>query len=60
MMKWLKFSGMSVIVTMNPLHWRLSPWAQRDTNEWAGPREITMAFGWLAFTLRIWIDDGSW
>lgn len=60
MLKWLRFSGSCVIITVNPCHWRLRPWANRFQDEWAGPREQTVSFGWLFLTIRVWIDDGSW
>lgn len=59
-MKWLRYSGISVTITLNPLHWRWYPWWQRDVNEWAGPNERTYVFGILALSMRVWIDDGSW
>ena len=38
-MKWLTYSGLSVILTANPLHWRLMPQGGRAfTDEWAGPK----------------------
>ena len=58
---WIRYSGVSVIIALNPLWWRWLPWARREiTSEWAGPRERTWALGWLGVTVRIWIDDGSW
>lgn len=60
MFKWLRFSGMSVILTVNPMQWSLRPWANRFQDEWSGPRERTISFGWLFLTVRVWINDGSW
>jgi hypothetical protein len=57
MLKWLRYSGASVIITVNPCHWRLRPgWGQ--DREW--PNEGTVYVTWLFLTVRIWIDDGSW
>ena len=58
--KWLLYSGISVIITVNPLHWRLTPCVVQNLNEWAGPNERTWSVSWLFLTVRIWIDDGSW
>ena len=58
--KWLHYSGISVIITVNPLHWRLTPCVMQELTEWAGPKERTWRVGWLFLTVRIWIDDGSW
>jgi hypothetical protein len=61
MLKWLRYSGASVVITVNPLHWRWVPQAGRVfTTEWATPNEQTWAANWLFLTARIWIDDGSW
>ena len=60
MINWLRYSGISVTISLNPLWWRLLPWWRRDTNEWAGPHEWTGSCGFLFLTIRIWIDDGSW
>lgn len=58
--KWFLYSGASVSVTLNPLHWRWRPWSQRDWVEWAGPNEHSWSCGFLFLTIRIWVDDGSW
>lgn len=60
---WLRYSGASIIITVNPLHWRWVPWLRKDSssNEWpAGPNELTVSASWLFLTIRVWIDDGSW
>ena len=60
MFKWLRYSGASIIITINPLWWKVLPWIRQEINEWAGPREKTYSATWLFLTIRIWIDDGSW
>jgi len=60
MSKWLRYSGVSVTISLNPLWWKVLPWWRREYNEWAGPLERTWACGFLGITVRIWIDDGSW
>ena len=60
MIKWLRYSGASVTITLNPLHWAKVPWANRFYNEWVGPNERHYNVGWLFLTVRFWIDDGSW
>jgi len=59
-MNWLRYSGCSVIITVNPVWWRLVPWAQQDYTEWAGPDERTYSAGWLFLTVRVWLDNGAW
>lgn len=60
MLNWLRFSGCSVKITLNPLQWSELPWANRFQDEWSGPNRRTVSFGWLFLTVRFWIDDGSW
>jgi hypothetical protein len=61
MYNWLRYSGASVAVTINPLHWRWRPQARRAAmDEWVGPHEQAWFMGWLFVTIRVWIDDGSW
>lgn len=60
MKRWLTYSGLSVILTLNPLHWSLMPYARNERNlEWGMPDD-QWAAGWLFLTIRLWIDDGSW
>ena len=59
--KWLRYSGASMIVKVNPLHWSLRPWAREERSlEWPVPNERTWSVGWLFVTVRIWIDNGDW
>ena len=58
---WLRYSGASVVVTLNPLHWAWIPQTGREfTGEWAGPNERSYYARFLFLTVRFWIDDGSW
>jgi hypothetical protein len=58
---WLRYSGVSVIIVVNPLHWRLIPRALREINrEWPSPNERTWSVSWLFLTVRGWIDNGAW
>jgi len=59
--KWIRYSGASVIITLNPYHWRLVPTAQHERNtEWPSPNEHTYRVAWLFLTVRVWIDNGDW
>ena len=61
MRNWLRYSGISIILSLNPLWWKVLPWWRREYNdEWPSPNERTWACGFLGLTIRIWIDDGSW
>lgn len=60
-MNWLKYSGASVSVTLNPYHWAWLPViAQEITNEWPSPNERSYYARFLFVTVRVWVDDGSW
>ena len=54
---YLKYSGASVILTVNPFHWRFLPHYSKS-QEWG--EENTHVVSWLFLTIRVWIDDGSW
>jgi hypothetical protein len=60
MLKWIKYSGASLAITVNPLHWRLVPQAGKSFVEWAGPNERSYYAQWVFLTVRVWLDDGSW
>jgi len=60
-LKWIRYSGASVIVTLNPLHWSLVPRGRREYNDgWPSPNERTWSVGWLFVTMRFWVDNGDW
>jgi hypothetical protein len=54
---YLKYSGVSVILAINPFHWRFLPYYGLS-HEWG--EEHTHVVSWLFLTIRVWIDDGSW
>ena len=60
-MNWLKYSGASASVTLNPFHWFWTPRISREhRDDWYGPNERTFTVSILFLTVRVWIDDGSW
>ena len=61
MLDWLRYSGASVSVTLNPFHWRWIPEIQNEPlDTWIGPNERRFYIAWLMITVRLWIDDGAW
>jgi hypothetical protein len=58
--KWLRYSGASMCVTVNPCHWSWIPRFRRERDIWSGPVEWNGSASWLMLTVRVWIDDGSW
>jgi len=60
-LKWVKYSGASVSITLNPLHWRWIPVARNESNiDWPSPNESTYMVAWLCLTVRAWTDNGDW
>ncbi len=60
-LKWVKYSGASVSITLNPLHWNLVPVARNESNiDWPSPNESTYMVSWLCLTVRAWTDNGDW
>jgi len=60
-LNWIRYSGISITVNLNPLHWRLIPKASRySSNEWPEGHSYSYRAGWLFVHLHLWLDDGSW
>lgn len=57
-MKYLRYSGLSVILHLNPLHWKVLPWVRHEDDAWENSN--TYSCGFLFLTIRIWIDNGDW
>jgi len=56
---WLRYSGISVIITVNPFHWIWVPQTRlNDKTSWPGVRLLSI--GWLFLTVRLCIDNGDW
>jgi len=53
---YLKYSGASVTMTVNPCHWAWVPVFSID-EDWDFE---TYRFSILFLTVRFWLDDGSW
>lgn len=58
--QYLRYSGISVIISLNPLWWKILPWARNETTREWGAAERTYASGFLGLTIRVWIDAGDW
>lgn len=59
MINWIRYSGISIVISLNPLWWKVLPWCRNETtNEW--PEARTYAFGFLGLTIRVWLDNGKW
>lgn len=57
---WIRYSGASVSITLNPFHWSWIPNANTYNDTWGGPNEHTVSVSLLFLTIRIWIDNGDW
>jgi hypothetical protein len=56
-MNWLKYSGCNIILKLNPFHWRISCVYNHTNEAW---EQDALVIELLMFTVRVWIDDGSW
>jgi len=54
---YLKYSGASVSITLNPWHWSFIPKYFKN-QEWS--EENTHTVCWLFLSIRVWIDSGEW
>ena len=58
MINYLKYSGASISVTLNPYHWAWIPVVRKEHEmNWDTDAFVASI---LFLTIRIWIDDGSW
>ena len=58
MIDYLKYSGASISVTLNPYHWAWIPIVRKEQEmTWETDAFVASI---LFLTIRIWIDDGSW
>lgn len=58
MIDYLKYSGASICVVLNPYHWSWIPIAQRESvSNWG---DDTFKVSFLFLTIRFWIDNGDW
>ena len=57
MLSWLKYSGMSVIITVNPYHWRLGCKYVALNEVWETDHLLLEL---LPITIRVWFDNGDW
>lgn len=56
-MNWLKYSGATISLTLNPYHWSLQCKYNTSIDVWDRDYFL-LQLGPLS--LRVWIDDGSW
>jgi hypothetical protein len=56
MLKWIKYSGCTITLKLNPFHWRLS-YNFFESNGW---ETDCFMLELLPITIRVWFDDGSW
>jgi hypothetical protein len=57
-MKWLRYSGITLGMTLNPYHWTFAAHYIKPTD--MDPCQygfyVSLGFVWL----RVWIDNGDW
>lgn len=60
-LSWVRYSGASIAVTLNPCSWSWQPRLNREYHDqWQGPDYRSWSMRWLFLTVIIWIDNGSW
>lgn len=57
MIKYFRYSGASITISLNPFYWRVLPWFYKEYTGWD---DKTYCFTFLFLTVRIWIDNGEW
>lgn len=58
--KWVRYSGAAIIISVNPLYWKVLPWFRKESsNEW-GRIPHAYAVSFLFLTIRVWLDNGDW
>ena len=55
--KWLKYSGATITLKLNPFHWLLSCKWRVSAEVW---EQDTFVIELLPITIRIWLDNGDW
>jgi len=57
---WLKYSGVTISINLNPWHWRSWPTLRSEhANEWGSPWRRWRA-AWLMMVVIVYLDDGGW
>lgn len=57
---WIRWSGITVSVNLNPCHWRWIPAAGPEHNsEWGSPWRSWRA-SWLFVSVLVFLDNGNW
>jgi hypothetical protein len=54
---WIKYSGATITLKLNPLHWRFSCKFIALNEAWETDHFLLELF---PITIRVWFDDGSW
>ena len=57
LIKYLKFSNIKIIFSLNPVHWTFFPSLKKQQDVWG---EFDYSFSFLFLTITLFIDDGSW
>lgn len=60
---WIRYSGASITLVVNPFNWRWLPWAENAVDAGVSitdPNYRGVVFGWLFLVVKLWIDDDTW
>lgn len=56
-MNWLKYSGATIALTLNPFHWGFQLKYKKSADVWEQDAFVLQI---LPLSIRIWIDNGEW
>jgi EamA domain-containing membrane protein RarD len=56
-LKWLKYSGATIALTLNPCHWGFYCKYRKSVDVWEQDAFVLQI---LPLSIRIWIDNGDW
>jgi hypothetical protein len=59
MIKWLRYSGVWVTLILNPFHWGLGFYKDKE-EVLSAPNMLSYRLQIIFVTIRLVVDDGSW
>lgn len=59
MYNWIRYSGVTLTLHLNPLHWWAWPHLERHQGE-LGEHDARWTFKFLFVKVTVWFDNGRW
>jgi hypothetical protein len=57
MLNWLKYSGATISLTLNPYHWCFQLKYKKSADVWEQDAFVLQI---LPLSIRVWFDNGEW